>query len=124
MKKQLKTITTILLFGGFIFFGYSSGEESDIHAATSLEEAKEEVDDLVSTYQDEYNELCQGPRNDQAKDNFLELSKKIRSLESCGSGCEKLDYDVQTQVNHYAFEKVNNNSGFEKLIDEGSIECW
>ena len=41
MKKQLKTITSILLFGGFIFLGYSSGEESDIHAATSLEEAKE-----------------------------------------------------------------------------------
>lgn len=124
MKKQLKTITSILLFSGFIFLGYSSGEESDIHAATSLEEAKEEVDDLLSTYQEEYDDLCAGPRNDQAKDNFLELTKKIRSLESSGSGCEKLDYDIQTKVNDYAFEKVNNNTGFKKLLDEGKIECW
>ena len=34
MKKQLKTITSILLFSGFIFLGYSSGEEENCGCST------------------------------------------------------------------------------------------
>lgn len=37
MKKQLKTITSILLFGGFICLGYSSGEDKTAETETSEE---------------------------------------------------------------------------------------
>ena len=44
MKKQLKTITSILLFGIFIFMGISSGEESKNNDDGSGGSQTEEVD--------------------------------------------------------------------------------
>jgi hypothetical protein len=37
MNKQLKTIASIVLFGGFIFLGFSSGEEKNAETETSEE---------------------------------------------------------------------------------------
>lgn len=37
MKKQLKTIFSIILFGGFIFLGFSSGEDKTAETETSEE---------------------------------------------------------------------------------------
>jgi hypothetical protein len=37
MNKQLKTIASIVLFGGFLFLGFSSGEEKKAETETSEE---------------------------------------------------------------------------------------
>ena len=114
----------IIIFGIFIFMGISSGEESDIHSASTYEEAIEEVDNLYSQYKDEYSELCDGPRNGQNKEKFAELGDKIRSLEVCGEGCEKLDGEIQIKLSTYARNKISSNNNFNSLAHEGMINCW
>ncbi len=124
MKQQYKIILSALTIGIFIFMGVSSGEESDIHSASTYEEAKEEVDNLYYQYKDEYSELCDGPRNGQNKEKFAELGDKIRNLENCGEGCEKLDGEIQLEVSNYARNKISSNNNFTSLAHEGMINCW
>jgi len=124
MKQHNKIILNALLIGIFIFMGVSSGEESDIHSVSTYDEAKEEVDNLYSQYKDEYSELCDGPRNGQNKEKFAELGDKIRSLEICGEGCEKLDGEIQLEVSNYARNKISSNNNFTSLAHEGMINCW
>ncbi|NDC29120.1 MAG: hypothetical protein EBZ94_07275, partial [Crocinitomicaceae bacterium] len=57
MKKQLKTITSILLFGIFIFMGISSGEDIKKSGDSQSEEVVQKIN-IGSTYSlDAYHQI-------------------------------------------------------------------
>ncbi len=123
MKKSVKLVSSILLFGFFIFLGFGSDEESDISGASSFEGAKKEVDDVISAYEEEYNDLCGSARNGQNKEKFRDLSLKISSLRNCGMECRNLDTKDQFKVSEYAEQKINSNKDFVALL-KYTVNCW
>lgn len=101
MKKQLKTITSILFFGSFIFMGISSGEESKTNDEGSGDSQTEEVAQKInigSTYSlDAYHQIqfksatrywiYQKPLNCGGEGNWSQSGNKI-ILGPNDSACE------------------------------------
>jgi hypothetical protein len=110
MNKQLKTFTSILLFSGFIFLGFSSGEEND----TEKEKETEEKIEIGSTYSiDAYHQIqfktstrywiYQKPLNCGGEGNWSQKDKKI-ILGPNDSNCEstskiKGEYSISEIIN-------------------------
>jgi hypothetical protein len=110
MKKQLKTIASILLFGGFIFLGYSSGEEKNAETVNE----KEEKINIGSTYSlDSYHQIqfktatrywiYQKPLNCGGEGNWSQIDNKI-ILGPNDSNCESTsnmqgEYSISEIIN-------------------------
>ena len=126
MKTSIKLFASFLLFGFFIFLGFGSDEEEGIQNANSYEEATKEIDNIISNYQEEYKELCEGPRNPQTETKFLNLAKRLLSLSECGNKCEKLDRDVQIKVSEYSRKKIESDQDLKSVLfgTGAHPKCW
>lgn len=110
MKKQLKTIFSIILFSGFIFLGYSSGEDQN----TENENEKEDKIKIGSTYSlDAYHQIqfktstrywiYQKPLNCGGEGNWSQTDNKI-ILGPNDSNCESTskmqgEYSISEIIN-------------------------
>ena len=110
MKKQLKTIFSIILFGGFIFLGFSSGEDQN----AENEKEKEEKIKIGSTYSlDSYHQIqfktstrywiyqkplnCGGEGNRSQTDNKIILGPNDSNCESTSN--KQGEYSISEIIN-------------------------
>jgi hypothetical protein len=106
-----------------VFLG-SGGNEEQLSEATNIEEAKSAVDYFINSWEQQYRELCDGPKNGTTKEKFSELSQYIRTIEEAGEKCVKLDGEIQMKVQEYAREQIKKYPHLLALSDYGTIECW
>ena len=113
MKKQLKTITSILLFGIFIFMGISSGEDIKKSGNTQSEEVVQKIN-IGSTYSlDAYHQIqfksanrywiYQKPLNCGGEGNWSQSGDKI-ILGPNDSACES----TMNMKGEYTIDEILN----------------
>lgn len=113
MKKQLKTITSILLFGIFIFMGISSGEDIKKSGNTQSEEVVQKIN-IGSTYSlDAYHQIqfksanrywiYQKPLNCGGEGNWSQSGDKI-ILGPNDSNCES----TMNMKGEYTIDEILN----------------
>jgi hypothetical protein len=113
MKKQLKTITSILLFGIFIFMGISSGEDIKKSGDTQSEEVVQKIN-IGSTYSlDAYHQIqfksanrywiYQKPLNCGGEGNWSQSGDKI-ILGPNDSNCES----TMNMKGEYTIDEILN----------------
>jgi hypothetical protein len=114
----------MVLFVLFIFYDISGSDGENLADATNIEEAKSGVDYLINSWDEQYKELCDGPRNGTTKEEFTNLSFDIRAISGAGEMCEKLDFELQRQVQDYANARFEKYSHLNNLTNSAIIDCW
>ncbi|MEY2738750.1 MAG: hypothetical protein RL259_659 [Bacteroidota bacterium] len=128
-QKNARKLIPAVLFGlaffvAFIYYTVSNASEEHLSDATTVEEGKQAVDYFINSWNEQYNGLCDGPRNGTTKEEFAELGENIRSISGAGEMCEKLDYELQKQVQEYADSKMEKFTHLKSLAFSSRIDCW
>ena len=120
------TYSTILVLL-FLFIAYGSGSSTlpyGIKSAKNLQSTKDEIDDVYDACQDEYEDFCDGPRNDQMKEGLQTLTNNLVRAESWCYKNENLSYDEQSAASDYALSRIKDYPDLYKLKISGTINCW
>ena len=124
---NIKHIFSAILVTLFLFIAYGSGSSTlpyGISTAKNLEDTKDEIDDVYEACQDEYEDFCDGPRNDQMKEGLQILTNNLVRAESWCYKNENLSYDAQSAASAYALSRIKDYPDLYKLKISGTINCW
>lgn len=122
-KLTIIALSLMAIFILVVFVGIGGGDEQ-LSEANSVEDAKSIVDNLINSWDEQYNDLCDGPRNGTTKEKFAELAISVGEINGVGEECELLDGELQMEVQEYAREQFKKFSHLEELSDYGTIQCW
>lgn len=124
-------LTNPLKLGGLIFvacfcviFGLYLSEGPKFADAENLQEAKEAADYFINDWQSQYDELCDGPRNDAQKEKFAELASYVQTIwDAPYKFSDKLDYSIQKKAADYISKKMEKHPDL-KALGYSTINCW
>jgi hypothetical protein len=119
----IKVIIIVFVFISFAFLMKSFFiDPKPLSEVSNLEDGKKRVDYIIDDWNEEYIELCEGPRNGTTKEKFFDLSSDI-AIYGLGEKCEKLDYRLQMDIQEYANKEILKYPHLLHL-EEGTIDCW
>lgn len=119
MRQKIWTLLFIVTFCTLTSCGIDTLEKS-----RSVNDAKEIVNNYISSWDSRYKRLCDKPHNDNLKMQFQRLHDDMTIISGCGELCNKLSYEEQNEVSTYGRNELNKYSHLRKLLESSDIECW
>ena len=91
---------------------------------SSVNQGKSIIDSSLENYQNKYNELCGGKRNDDLKYEYQDLRNSILILYDIGKNSKNLSYLEQNEITEYTINKIEDFPDLKNLIQTGNVNCW
>ena len=134
-KKILKVFWPIMilvwiLMGGlavYFFFGNSESKSEGpvtLSKAKTIDQAKERIDWLITSFSSDYNSYCNLPKNSSTEAKFNSLRISLVELTLAETKCEQLNYSQQEVVGKYILEQLKQKQELYQLEETGMISCW
>ncbi len=98
------------------------GFESD--SINSIDEGKSIITTSLENYQNKYQELCGGKRNDNLKYEYQDLNISIHNLYEISNNCKNLSYQEQNQLTQFVIDELEKFPDLKKLSETGNVNCW
>jgi hypothetical protein len=106
-----------------LWLGYGDMTIDGIRTYGDLRKVNDAIKTSINSLNDDYLELCNGTKNDQAKEKFLEIQQSLNLIsENCYKN-KNLSYEEQKKAHDFYLWKLNEYKGLKSLL-YGKIDCW
>lgn len=109
-----------------LFLFLTACQPNNLSEVENVEQAKERIDYVLGEWNKGYQELCDGPRNDNQKAKWLDFKLYIsEEIASSGEKCINLSYEEQKKVQDYAYAQLERYSNISNLVNSNGLpDCW